>query len=90
MSDIDKVIENLFTSRWVGDKQLESIYTMRTQLYKTLRNQIDGYWSGSTAYDIAVDGGFLKDSPAGSEKQLTALGVMFIESMESTTQADKG
>lgn len=33
----------------------------RELIAKTLRNQINGFWSGHTAYHIAVDGGFLKD-----------------------------
>jgi len=52
---------------------------MKAQLSKTLQNQIDGYWSGHTAYSIAVDGGFLIDTKHGTYKELTELGKTFLK-----------
>jgi len=91
MSDIDKIIHKLFSSRWTGDLNSSPISDMRKQLAKNLQNQIDGYWTGHTAYHIMVDGGFLidskrkriKNSGMAEGKKLTLLGEMFMESMES-------
>ncbi len=81
MSEIEQVIYDLFTKRWCGESVLKNIDSMKAQLCKTLTDQTNGYWSGHTAYNIAVDGGFLKDSKSGSKKELTALGQVFIDNM---------
>ena len=80
MSDINQIIFDLFSERWVETKAFvtRDIDSMRKQLHKNLSNQIDGYWSGHTAYHLMVDGGFLKDSKPGTEKKLTALGEAFM------------
>ena len=92
MSDIDRIIFDLFTARWTDDLNKSPIADMRKQLHKTLSNQVDGFWSGHTAYHIAVDGGFLIDSKrVYSEdlnrckgKKLTWLGKMFMDSMKES------
>ncbi len=76
---IDSIIEPLFKSRWSGDLSSAPVSEMRSQLFKTLRDQTMGYWSGHTAYNIAVDGGFLIDDKKGANKRLTSLGAMFVE-----------
>ena len=76
--DLDSHIEKLFKDSWCGDHVLSSLDNMKAQLRKTLENQQDGYWSGSTAYHIAVHGGFLHDAKRGTEKKLTALGEAFL------------
>jgi hypothetical protein len=89
LSDTDKIISDLFSSRWSGDLSNAPIEDMRKELHKNLQNQIDGYWSGSTAYSIMVDGGFLIDSTRvniegtnmAKGKKLTALGEMFMSSL---------
>lgn len=86
MSDIDKIIHEMFSENWSGSLSEAPICEMREQLYKNLQNQIDGYWSGSTAYHIMTKGGFLvdskrmriEDSGMAKGKQLTALGEMFV------------
>ena len=89
MSDIDKIIHKLFSTRWSSDLSNSPIEDMRAQLNKNLQNQIDGYWSGHTAYHIMVDGGFLVDSKRiyvdgkCKGKKLTVLGQMFMESMKN-------
>ena len=55
---------------------------MKAQLYKNLNDQLNGYWSGSTAYFIMTHGGFLKDSKKSTNKSLTALGELFIKDYE--------
>jgi hypothetical protein len=83
---IDMVIKSLFSSRWSGDLRNGSIEDMREQLAKTLRDQMAGYWSGHTAYHIAVDGGFLidskrdpiEDSNMAKGKRLTEIGKLFM------------
>jgi len=59
MNEIDKVIFDLFNDRWVERNPFvtKSINTMKKQLHKNLSNQVDGYWSGHTAYNLMVDGG---------------------------------
>lgn len=86
---IDQLIEKLFKERWSGDLANGTLDDMKNQLHKTLSDQMAGYWSGHTAYHIAVDGGFLIDSKrkhlkgsnAREGKKLTELGVLFMESM---------
>ena len=88
-SEIDKIIFKLFASRWTGDLCNSPVKDMRKQLQKNLKNQVDGYWSGHTAYHIMVDGGFLIDSKreniSGTNmakgKKLTLLGEMFMKRM---------
>ena len=90
LSDIDKIIYDLFSNRWVGKRTIKSQENMRDQLYKTLSSLTKGYWSGHTAYHIAVDGGFIKDAKSGVPKQLTELGKAFVKSWESELQVYKG
>jgi hypothetical protein len=86
MDIIDKIIYELFSTRWSGNLRERTINNMRKQLFKTLRDQCNGYWSGHTAYYIAVDGGFLIDSKRIRDdnsgrcrpKKLTLLGKMFM------------
>ena len=88
MSDTNEIIKKMFSTRWSGYLSTGGIEDMRSQLRKNLQNQIDGYWSGSSAYRIMVEGGFLIDSkriPIGKAgmckgKKLTALGELFMES----------
>ena len=82
MSDTDKIIYDLFSSRWTDNIAKAGIDKMRAQLYKNLTNQIDGYWSGHTAYHIMVDGGFLIDDKPGEKKKLTRLGLLFMSKMK--------
>ena len=90
MSDIDKIIFKLFSRNWHGDLSSSTIEAMRLQLRNNLQDQVNGYWSGSTAYYIMTKGGFLVDSkrkPIESSgmcegKKLTALGQMFMDSMK--------
>lgn len=90
MVETDTIIKELFSSRWSGDLSSAPLEEMRKQLYKNLQDQVNGYWSGHTAYHIMVDGGFLIDSKRyrleGSNeckgKKLTLLGQMFMKSME--------
>jgi hypothetical protein len=89
MSDINKIIQKLFSERWTKNLADAPIEAQREQLFKNLQNQIDGYSSGHTAYHIMVDGGFLVDSKRvriegtgmAKGKRLTILGKMFMESM---------
>ena len=90
MSDIDKIIHKLFSTRWSGDLNKSPIEDMRKQLHKNLQNQMDGFWTGHTAYHIMVDGGFLvdakririKDTGMCKGKKLTMLGQMFMDSFK--------
>lgn len=81
MNEIDKVIFDIFNERWVGESVLKNIDTMKSQLKKTLQNQMDGYWSGHTAYHLAVDIGFLVDGDSNTKKKLTIMGAQFMNSM---------
>ncbi len=87
VSQIDQVIHELFSNNWTPDLRTASIDKMRAQLYKNLKNQLDGYWTGHTAYWILVNGGFIVDGPKGTVKQLTRFGSMFKEEMESINDA---
>lgn len=74
----DEYINQLFEGSNFGDAVNSCVKQKRALLAKTLRNQVEGYWSGHTAYHIAVDGGFLKDAKQGP-KRLTALGAAFLQ-----------
>ncbi|MEF1187766.1 hypothetical protein QTO04_00470 [Vibrio parahaemolyticus] len=87
VSQIDQVIHELFSSRWVGSLSYGPIKSQRAQLYKNLKNQLDGYWTGHTAYWMLVEGGFIVDGPKGTAKQLTRFGSMFKEEMEFSYDA---
>ncbi|MEF1336441.1 hypothetical protein REH81_06555 [Vibrio rotiferianus] len=77
---IDQLIYDLFSTRWVGDSVTCSLDAMKQQLHKNLTDQVNGYWSGHTAYHIMVEGGFLIDARHvnGKPKKLTKLGEMFM------------
>ncbi|WP_444905305.1 hypothetical protein ACJJIU_22315 (plasmid) [Microbulbifer sp. CnH-101-E] len=77
----DQYIESLFEGAVFGPAVDDSAAGKRLQIAKTLRNQIDGYWSGHTAYHIVVSGGFLHDAKASEPKKLTALGAAFLQEM---------
>ena len=83
--DLDKYIQKAFVTRWSGIYVLSSLENMKVQLYKSLKDQINGYWSGSTAYGIMIDYGFLIDAKHenGKPKKLTELGKIFIEEFDS-------
>lgn len=74
----DKVIKKLFADRWTENLANADIVEQRAQVYKTLHNQVDGFWSGHTAYNLVVDAGFLINSKSGSKKRLTLLGEDFM------------
>lgn len=76
---MNKLIIKLFTENWNGEEVTKNIDTMKKQLFKNLDDQLNGYWSGSTAYYIMTKGGFLIDSKRGTKKELTVLGKLFIE-----------
>jgi ABC-type cobalamin/Fe3+-siderophores transport system ATPase subunit len=52
------------------------------QLNKNINDQIQGYWSGHSAYSIMVKGGFLINEKKGAKKELTELGKRFIKDFE--------
>ena len=78
----DEVIYKLFSTYWVGTQQ-DNLELAKKQLYKNLTDQVNGYWSGSTAYYIMTTGGFLIDGKKGTKKKLTSIGEMFMESMKN-------
>jgi len=80
MTEIEQIIFKLFNDRWVGGNVTKDLSSMVKQLRRNLQNQVDGYWSGDTAYHIMIDGGFLIDAKSGTKKKLTVLGEMFMES----------
>ncbi|MDE1350404.1 hypothetical protein L9W80_09595 [Vibrio aestuarianus] len=85
-SQIDQIINELFSARWSGDLRNAPINKMREQLYKNLKDQLNGYWSGHTAYHILIHGGFIIDAPIG-KKVATKLGQMFIGEMENSNDS---
>lgn len=86
LSQLDQIVHGLFSTRWSGDLRNAPIKRMREQLYKNLKDQLNGYWSGHTAYHILIDGGFIVDAPKG-KKVATKLGQMFIGEMENSNDS---
>lgn len=91
MNNIDTIIHKMFSNHWSGDLAFAPIAEMRKQLHKNLTDQVNGYWSGHTAYHIMTRGGFLIDSKRVllvdsnkcKGKGLTELGKLFMELMSS-------
>ncbi len=88
MSEVNKVIQEMFSVYWSGDLSEAPVADMRKQLHKNLSDQLNGYWSGHTAYYIMTRGGFLVDSKRitteGNKckpKELTHLGKEFMRQM---------
>ncbi|AUR87419.1 hypothetical protein NVP1101O_008 [Vibrio phage 1.101.O._10N.261.45.C6] len=79
MRDTDKIIDKMFNAKSWGIP--DTIEAKRGQLHKNLTDQVNGYWSGSTAYWIMTQGGFLVDGKSSTMKKLTVLGEMFMEEM---------
>ena len=84
--DLDKYITEAFQCRWHGQHVTDSLDEMKRQLYKNLTDQTNGYWSGSSAYGIMVDYGFLIDAKFENHKpkKLTKLGELFFKQFESS------
>ena len=79
MSVTDDFINELFEGTNFGAPINGSIKMKRALIKKTLQNQMDAYWSGSTAYGIVVYGGFLRDGKSSTHKKLTKLGEDFMK-----------
>ncbi|WP_020208240.1 hypothetical protein [Gilvimarinus chinensis] len=75
----DEYIQSLFAGTNFGAPVNGSIDAQRDLIAKNLRNQVAGYWSGHTIYQIMVNGGFLHDAKSSEDKRLTALGVAFLQ-----------
>ncbi|WP_415912291.1 hypothetical protein [Neptuniibacter sp. QD37_11] len=78
----DDFIEQLFQGTNFGEPINNSTTLKRKQLVKTLTDQLNGFWSGHTAYHMVVDAGLLKDAKTSETKQLTALGELFLKEHE--------
>ncbi len=79
MSEINEIIDKMFNSEQWGIE--DTIEAKRDQLHKNLTDQVNGWWSGHTAYQIMTKGGFLVDGKSCTMKKLTWLGQMFMEQM---------
>jgi hypothetical protein len=77
----DGLIASMFAMRWTGPES-EDLQLAKATLYKSLKNQTDGFWSGHTAYHIMIDGGFLFDAKSNTNKVLTPLGRQFMRDIE--------
>ena len=56
----DEVIFEIFNIHWIGPER-DDVNLAKKQLLKNLTNQVEGYWSGHSAYYIMTRGGFLID-----------------------------
>ncbi|WP_051560584.1 hypothetical protein [Marinobacterium jannaschii] len=83
MNITDDFINSLFEGTNFGEAINNSVTKKRNLIAKTLRNQLDGFWSGHTAYSIVVTGGLLLDTKSGQPKHLTAIGEAFMKEYES-------
>ena len=76
----DDYINKLFDGTNFGEPTNGSVEEKRKLIKESLRNQLDGFWTGRTMYHILIDGGFLKDAKTSEPKELTALGRAFLQS----------
>jgi hypothetical protein len=74
----DQEINELFSNTNFGDKINNCVKAKRQQINKTLTDLISGYWSGHTAYNIVLKGKLIIDSSKGTAKELTPLGLSFM------------
>ncbi len=74
MKIADEYISDLFKGTRFGATIDNSVKEQRKYLQKSIQQQMEGYWSGSTMYSIMVHGGFIVDSKKGTHKKTTALG----------------
>lgn len=88
----------LFNERWSKDISDGDLDGMKAQLYKNLTDQVNGFWSGHTAYNLMVDGGFLIDSKrvrikgatgACEGKKLTVMGQMFMDRYNHNIETER-
>jgi len=75
----DDFIESLFKGSYFGPEIDPSTTEKRKFLVKTLRNQQEGYWAGSTVYSLIVNAGFIYDGKSETKKTLTAVGAAFLK-----------
>jgi hypothetical protein len=78
MDNLDEHINKMFQRYWTGELVLSSLDNMKKQLKKNLTDQLNCYWSGHSAYQIMIDGDFLVDGKANTQKSLTPLGELFM------------
>jgi len=78
--NLDQYIKDAFLTRWYGKSVTSNLDGMKKELHKNLKDQTNGYWSGSSAYGIMRDYGFLIDSKFENHKpkKLTKLGEIFM------------
>ena len=74
----DEYIDKIFEGTNFGGPINNCTEEKRKILKKSLKNQIDGFWSGFTIYHIMIDGGFLIDAKTTEDKKLTFLGKEFM------------
>lgn len=87
--NLDDYIKEAFLGWWSGGAQSLTLDEMKAQLHKNLKDQVNGYWSGHSAYGIMVHYGFLIDQKPGgieSKKKLTRLGEMFMQEYTAELQ----
>ncbi|MBD6947929.1 hypothetical protein [Vibrio parahaemolyticus] len=86
-SQIDQVIHGLLSDYFPSDIARFPFEHLREALYSYLVEKINGRPIGETLSRVLVEGGFIIDSPAGIQAQLTRFGSMFKEEMESSYDA---
>lgn len=75
----DEYIDSLFENTNFGDAVNNSNKEKRDLIVRSLKNQLEGFWSGHTIYHILIVGGFLHDAKHGEQKRLTELGAAFLQ-----------
>ncbi len=74
----DDLVNELFDGTNFGDHINSTTQGKRDLLAKTITNCSEGYWSGHTAYHIAINSGLLMDGKKGSKKRITVIGREFL------------
>jgi hypothetical protein len=81
MKITDEFISKLFIGKDFGERINKSRYKKRVFLGEILGHLLKGYWVEDSAFNIATNGGFIKDGKKNTPKQLTAFGEVFIEEL---------
>ena len=75
----DDEIKELFEGTNFGNQINNNVNLQRLQLLKSVTNKNDGYWVGSTVFDIMVSAGLVKDGMKYNKTELTDRGIKFLQ-----------
>ena len=74
----DDEIIDLFEGTNFGDKINNCAKMKRRELFKSVRDKQNGYWTGHTAFNIMLNAGLVQNGLASNKTNLTTRGYNFL------------